>query len=292
MRRREDVELLVIGDDLPRHRMEGHEPLDVVSEHLDAHGMRLIDREDLQGVTTDTERPPLKTHVIACVLNIDQAPEQTIPIVVLPHAQAQHAIHVLLRGPQAIDRRDGGNDDDIATSQERIGGRMPKPFDLLIDRRILLDVRIRLRDIGLRLVVVIVRNEVLDRVIGKKLPELICQLRGQRLIRGHHQSGTLEALDEPGRGGTLARAGRTQQHDVPLPSGHPLTEVLDCRRLITRGDVIRNHLKGCNRADKIGDRAHDVSLGALTTQVFPEVPDLLFQRGNIPGVVQDDGCSR
>jgi len=42
-----------------------------------------------------------------------------------------------------------------------------EPLDLLVDRRVLLDVGVGLRDVGLGLVVVVVGDEVLDRVLGK-----------------------------------------------------------------------------------------------------------------------------
>jgi hypothetical protein len=51
----------------------------------------------------------------------------------------------------------------------------------LIDA-VLLDEQVALRDVGLGLVVVVVADEVLDRVLRKELAELAVQLRGQRLV--------------------------------------------------------------------------------------------------------------
>ena len=47
VRRREDVQLVVLGDDLAGQRVQRHQPLDLVAEHLDADGELLVDREDL-----------------------------------------------------------------------------------------------------------------------------------------------------------------------------------------------------------------------------------------------------
>ena len=44
---------------------------------------------------------------------------------------------------------------------------MPQPVDVVVPRRVLLDVEVGLRDVRLGLVVVVVRDEVLDRVVGK-----------------------------------------------------------------------------------------------------------------------------
>ena len=92
-----------------------------------------------------------------------------------------------------------------------------QPLDLLVDRGVLLDVGVRLRDVRLGLVVVVVRDEVLDRVVRQQLAELVGQLGGQRLVRRHHQGRALQPLDQPGGGRGLAGAGRAEQHDVLSP---------------------------------------------------------------------------
>ena len=97
-----------------------------------------------------------------------------------------------------------------------IGRRVPQPLDLVVDRGVLLDVGVGLRDVRLGLVVVVVGDEVLDRVVGQQLAQLVGQLRGQRLVRRHHQRRPLQPLDQPGRGRRLAGAGGAEQHDVLL----------------------------------------------------------------------------
>jgi hypothetical protein len=74
---------------------------------------------------------------------------------------------------------------------------VPQPLDLLVDRRILFDVGIARWHIGLGLVIVVVGDEVLDRIGGKELLELVAELSGERLVRGDHQSGFLDLLERP-----------------------------------------------------------------------------------------------
>ena len=64
---------------------------------------------------------------------------------------------------------------------------MAQAVDLVVDRGVLLDVEVLGRDVGLGLVVVVVGDEVLDRVLGEELAELVAELRGQRLVVGDHQ---------------------------------------------------------------------------------------------------------
>ena len=64
------------------------------------------------------------------------------------------------------------------SNSDRVG-RQPHPVDLVVDRRLLLDIGIGGRDVGLRLVVVVVADEVLHRVVRKEPPELLVQLGSQ-----------------------------------------------------------------------------------------------------------------
>jgi hypothetical protein len=56
-----------------------------------------------------------------------------------------------------------------------------QPVDLVVDRRVLLDIEVLGGDVGLGLVVVVVGDEVLDPVVREELAELVAELRRQRL---------------------------------------------------------------------------------------------------------------
>ena len=65
---------------------------------------------------------------------------------------------------------------------------MPQPVDLLVDGGVLLDVGVGGRQVGFRLVVVVVGDEVLHRAVGQVLAELVAELRRQRLVGRHDES--------------------------------------------------------------------------------------------------------
>ena len=54
----------------------------------------------------------------------------------------------------------------------RPGGTVPHLVDLLVDRGVLLDEGVGLRKVGFGLVVVVIGDEVLDRVVGEEILEL------------------------------------------------------------------------------------------------------------------------
>lgn len=88
---------------------------------------------------------------------------------------------------------------------------MAQPFDLVVDGGVFFDVGIRVGDVGLRLVVVVIGDEVLHRVVGEELPKLRAELRGQGLVVGQYQRGLLDLLNDRGHGEGLAGAGDAQQ---------------------------------------------------------------------------------
>ena len=252
----EDVQLLVVGDDLAGERVQRGERLDLVAEHLDADGQLLVDREDLDGVAAHPEGAAGEGHVVARVLDVDEAAQQLVPVDLLADLQRHHPVDVLLRGAQAVDAGDGGDHDHVAPGEQRVRRSVAQPLDLLVDRGVLLDVGVRLRDVRLGLVVVVVRDEVLHRVVREELAELVRELGGQGLVRRHHQRGPLEPLDHPRGGRRLAGAGRAEQHDVLLTAADAPLEVGDRGGLVPAGLVGADDLEGRHRAFDLGSGPH------------------------------------
>src|SRR4051812_15103673 len=109
---------------------------------------------------------------------------------------------------------------------------MPQPVDLVVDRGVLLDVEVLVRDVGLGLVVVVVGDEVLDRVVGEELPDLAAELGRQRLVVGEHERGLLDLLDRETHRGGLARAGDAEQRLEALAPAEALGKLRDRLRLV------------------------------------------------------------
>ena len=82
----------------------------------------------------------------------------------------------------AVDAGHRGDDDDVVALQQRARRGVAHAVDLLVDRAFLLDVGVGARHIGFRLVVVVIGDEIFDRVVGKEALELAIELRGERLV--------------------------------------------------------------------------------------------------------------
>ena len=144
VRRGEDRDLGVVAEDLARERVERAEALDLVAEQLDADRVLLVDRDDLDRVATDPEGPAGEGDVVARVLDVDELAQQGVAVDGVADLEPHHALDVLLGGAEPVDARDRGHHDDVATGEQAVGGRVPQPLDLLVDRGVLLDVGVGL----------------------------------------------------------------------------------------------------------------------------------------------------
>ena len=260
MRGREDVDLLLGAHHVARQRVQRRDRLDLVAEELDPDGELLVHRDDLDRVAADAERAARERHVVARVLHGHEPAQQLVAVHPVAHRQGDHPVDVLLRRAQAVDAAHRRDDDDVAPREQRARRRVPQPLDLVVDRRVLLDVGVRLRDVRLGLVVVVVRDEVLDRVVGQQLAELRGQLRREGLVGRHHERRPLQLLDQPGRRRRLAGAGGAEQHDVLLAGVDARCELLDRLGLVARRRVVGDDLEGRDGPLQIGDGTHTTTV--------------------------------
>ncbi len=163
-------------------RIDDRKLLDLVPPELDPQGVFLVRRPDLDAIAADAELGPLKLDVVPLVLHVDQLAEHLVAIDLLPAPQADHHRPVIFGRAQAVDARHAGHDDHVAAAHQGAGGRQPQAVDLLVDRGVFLDVDVALRDVGFGLIIVVIADEIVDRVVRKELLELAIELGGQRLV--------------------------------------------------------------------------------------------------------------
>ena len=135
----------------------------------------------------------------------------------------------------AVDARHRGDDDDVVALEQRPRRRVAHAVDLLVDRGFLLDIGVGARHVGFGLVVVVVGDEVLDRVVGEEAPELAVELGRQRLVGRQDQRRALRRLDHLGHGEGLAGAGDAQQHLVAVVAAQALDQLVDRLGLVALG---------------------------------------------------------
>ena len=243
LRRREDGDRVELREDLAGERVEVRDLLDLVAEHRDAVRRLRVRRLDLDHVALDAEAPAPEQRVVADVLDVDQLPQHHVAVGLLADREEDDPLLVLLRRAEAVDARDGGDDDGVASREQVRRRRVAETVDVVVPGRVLLDVEVGLRDVRLGLVVVVVGDEVLDRVLGEELAELVAELRRERLVVRDHERRALGLLDDPGHRRRLAGAGGAEQRLVALARADRTRDLLDRPRLVARGDIRRGCLE-------------------------------------------------
>jgi hypothetical protein len=249
-----DRRVLEVGVDLARQRVEVLDPLDLVAEELGPVGGLGVGREDLEHLALHAELPAREGRVVAAVLDVDELAQDRVAVRHLALHEADHLGVVLGRRAEAVDARDAGHDDHVAAREQRGRGGVAEPVDLLVDRAVLLDVEVLGRDVRLGLVVVVIRDEVLDRVVRQELAELVAELSRQRLVVGDHERRALDLLDRERHRRGLARAGDAEQRLEAVALGQALRQLLARLRLIGDRRVCRvdrewRHIGRPNRLD-------------------------------------------
>ena len=205
-----EVVLLVAGE-----RIELVDVLDLVAEQVDAPGaVFVVRREDVDDVAAHAEGAAGEIGLGALVLQGDEVGDQLALVDALALLQREGHRRVGLDRADTVDARHRGDDDDVVALEQRARRRVAHAVDLLVDRGFLLDVGVGARDVGFRLVVVVIGDEILDRVVGEEALELAVELRGQRLVRREDEGRALRRLDHLGHGEGLAGAGDAEQHLV------------------------------------------------------------------------------
>ncbi len=217
---------------LPVRGSKDADLLHLVPEELDADARLLVGGDDLDHVAAHPEGPALQVVVVAVVAGLHELGQELAPVEGLPLAHEEQHPVVGLGRAQAVDAGDGGHDDHVAPLEEAAGGAEAHPVDLLVDGRFLLDVGVGLGDVGLGLVVVVIGDEVLDRVVGEERLELLVELGGQGLVVGEDEGGPVHAGEDGGDGEGLAAARDPEQDLVLVPAQEPGRQLVDRPRLV------------------------------------------------------------
>ena len=230
-----DEKLVLLDERLATDGVDDGKLLDRVPPQLDAEGIFLVARPDLHAITADAKCTALKAHVVPLILDVHQLHQHVVPVDGFPLSHRHHHRLVILGRAQAVNAGDAGHHDHVLAADERAGGGQAEPVDFLVDGGVLLDVDVPRRNIRLRLIIVVVADEVVDRVIGKELLELRVKLSRQRLVVRDDQRRLVELGDDVGDGVSLARPGRPQQALPRLAGANALGEGFDGLGLVAGG---------------------------------------------------------
>ena len=246
--------LLLGADDVVAGREDGHmldhillgtgkrielgDAVDLVPEKLHPDGkLAHIGKVDVHDIAVDAELIAHKIHIIAFILQRHKLLAQRIALHLHAGAQADDHAAVVDRIAQRVDAGHRSYDDHVPPLRKCRRGRVAQTVDLVIDGAVLFNIGVGAGDIGFRLVVIVVADEILHRIVGEKGAELGAQLRRQCFIVGQHQRGAVAFCDHICHGKGLAAASNAQQGLAAVAALHALHQCFNSLRLVAGGLV-------------------------------------------------------
>ena len=218
--------------------------VDLVPEELHPDGkLAHISQINVHRITVHPELIAHKIHVVALVLQGDQLFAQLVPLHLHSGAQTDDHAAVVDRVAQRVDAGHRCHNNNVPPLRKRRRSRVAQAVDLVVDSAVLFNIGIGAGNVGLRLVVVVVADEVLHRIVGEKRAELGTQLCRQRFVVRQHQRGAVALGNDVGHGKGFAAAGHAQQGLAAVTPLHPLHQLRDRLRLVASGGIVRHQFK-------------------------------------------------
>ena len=215
-----------------------------IAEELNADGpARPVGGIDLQRIAAHAVGVADEVEVVALIADLGQLAHKLVPVVFHAGAKRNNHVFIVDRVAQAVDTRHGRDDDHVPALGQRARRAVAQALDLVVDGGILFDIRVRLGDIRLRLVIVVVGNEVFHGVFREKLAEFRAQLRSQRLVVREDQRGPVDVGDDIRHGERLAGTGHAEQDLIAQAHIEALRQLLDGLRLVAGGLELGVQLK-------------------------------------------------
>lgn len=228
----------------PGHGIDERYGLNLIAEELHADGLAVTLRGvDFHHVAAHAETAAVKVVVMPLKEQLCQAGNHGIAVNLLAHMDGEREVAVVLRCAQTVDAGDAGHHNHIPPQEQGTHGVEAETVNLLVDGAVLFDVGVCAGDVGLRLVVVEVGDEVFHRVVREEALELGIELGCQRFVVGEHQHRPVLRGDDVRHGEGLAAAGHAQQALVTVPRLQRFEEFADGLLLIAGGFVVRYQLK-------------------------------------------------
>ena len=164
--------------DLAEQRVDLAEAFDLIAPQFDSISVVFVGGEDFDDVAADAEGAAGEVVVVAFVEDFHQARDDLLAGDFL--AFFQHEQHSVIRfgRAEAVDAAHAGDDDAIAAFEQRARGGEAQLVELVVDGGFFFDVDVAGRQVSFRLVVVVVADEIFDRVIGEEGAELVVELGG------------------------------------------------------------------------------------------------------------------
>ena len=172
---------------LAGERIDFADAVDDVPEKFQTQGAFVfIGGDNFQYVAAHAECAAMEVVVVAGVLDIHQVAGDVFHAHLPPFLHGNDQLGVIFGRAQTIDAGYRSHDDHVLAGQQGVGGGVAQFVDIVVDGRVFFDIGIGRGDVGFRLIIIIITDEIFHGVVRKQSPEFAVQLGGQSFIVGQH----------------------------------------------------------------------------------------------------------
>ena len=229
-----------LGQHLAREGVNLAHEVDIVAKKFQPQRpLVMVGGNDFKGIAAHAEGAAVEVVIIALVVHFHQPGDELVHGEVLSHLNGNDHLGVIFRRAKAVDARNRSHNDHIAPGQQGVGGGVAQLVYVVVDGRIFFNIGVRGRNIGLRLVVVVIADKIFHGIARKQPPELAVKLGGQSFVGGQHQGRAVTAGNDVGHAKSFAGAGNAQQNLRGNPGLNIVHQGVNGRGLVARGCVCR-----------------------------------------------------
>ena len=194
-----EVNLVHLLKDGSAHRINKCNAVYLVSKELDAGCVVGSTQEDVHGVSAHAETASLKICFGPVVKRIHDFVQQTGHRHLFALPNCNRLVVKVVRVANSVEAAHGGDHYDVSSAAHKgRSGTHAQFVYLIVDAEVLFYIGIGGGDVGLRLVVIVVRNKVLYGIVRKECFKFSIQLGGQRFVVTQDERRTLQTLDYVG----------------------------------------------------------------------------------------------
>ena len=241
---REDGDLGDLLDTAAGDRVEALDGVDLIVPEHDAVGDVGISRKDVERLSLDTELALGELDLVTGIEGVHKRFGHIVAATLLSTGDIDDVLAEVVGVADTIKARHRRDHDDVSpTRHQSRGGAQAQLLDIGINRKVFFNISVSRRNESLRLVVVVIGDEIFHGILREERLELAIELRRQGLVVAQDERRPVELRQHIGNSEGLARAGHPEQCLGTVAPLQSLDELLDGLRLVARGLEVRYEFK-------------------------------------------------
>ncbi len=190
----------------PRGRIKTLNGLNTIAPERNPAGNIVVGQVNVHHIPPYTESSSFKIIFVPGIQSVHQSVQQPVEIVSFSCFQGDGVRMEILRIAYSIQTGNAGHDKYVTSAaQQRGRSAQPKFFNFIVNAQVFFYIDIRYRQIRLGLVVIIIRDKILDCIFREKTFELRIKLGRKCFIVAYDQRGPLQLFHDIGHGKCFSR---------------------------------------------------------------------------------------